>query len=92
MYITNSSEFFPMCIDSLFSGTLNEQTIDSTCKADLQNYLTCENLQVEYDSTNTFVSHLDCLSDDYNYYFENLINLNESTYCFNIITSLNNFK
>ena len=76
MYITNSSEFFPMCIDSLFSGTLNEQTIDSTCKADLQNYLTCENLQVEYDSTNTFVSHLDCLSDDYNYYFENLINLN----------------
>ena len=45
-------------------------------KADLQNYLSCENLQVEYDSTNTFVSHLDCLSDDYNYYFENLINLN----------------
>lgn len=76
MYITNSSEFFPMCIDSLFSGTLIEQTIDSTCKADLQNYLSCENLQVEYDSTNTFVSHLDCLSDDYNYYFENLINLN----------------
>jgi len=76
MYITNSSEFFPMCIDSLFSGTLLEQTIDSTCKADLQNYLSCENLQVEYDSTNTFVSHLDCLSDDYNYYFENLINLN----------------
>ena len=32
MYITNSSEFFPMCIDSLFSGTLIEQTIDSTCK------------------------------------------------------------
>ncbi len=76
MYITNSSEFFPMCIDSLFSGTLIEQAIDSTCKADLQNYLSCENLQVEYDSTNTFVSHLDCLSDDYNYYFENLINLN----------------
>ena len=76
MYITNSPDFFPMCIDSLISGNLNEQNVDSTCKADLQNYLLCENLQVEYDSTNTFVSHMDCLSSDYNYYFENLLNLN----------------
>ena len=39
MYITNSPDFFPMCIDSLISGSLNEQNVDSTCKADLQNYL-----------------------------------------------------
>ena len=75
MYITNSPDFFPMCIDSLISGNLNEQNIDSTCSADIQNYLLCENLQVEYDSTNTFVSHMDCLSSDHNYYFENLLNL-----------------
>jgi len=75
MYITNSPDFFPMCIDSLFSGNLDEQIVDSTCKSDLQNYLACETLQVEYDSTNTFVSHMDCLSNDYNYYFESLLNL-----------------
>ncbi len=39
MYITNSPDFFPMCIDSLFSGNLAEQSVDSTCKLDLQNYL-----------------------------------------------------
>tara|TARA_B100000676_G_scaffold50449_2_gene49533 strand:- start:4884 stop:7670 length:2787 start_codon:yes stop_codon:yes gene_type:complete len=76
MYVTNSSDFFPICIDSLFSGSLSEQIIGSACKSDLQNYLGCESLQVEYDSTSTFVSNMSCLSDNYNYYFKNLLNLN----------------
>ncbi len=76
MYITNSQNFFPLCIDSLLTGSIDDQIIDSTCKADIQNFLKCETFQVEYDSLNTFVSHFDCLSNDNNYYFESLLNLN----------------
>ena len=76
MYISNSPDYFPLCIDSLFTSDMDNQIIDSTCKADIQNYLSCNSLEVLYDSTNTFVSHLDCIGDDYNYYYENLLNIN----------------
>ena len=76
MYISNSPDYFPLCIDSLFTSDMDSQIIDSTCKADIQNYLSCNSLEVLYDSTNTFVSHLDCIGDNYNYYYENLLNIN----------------
>ena len=55
---------------------MDSQIVDSTCIADMQNYLGCNTLDVAYDSTNTFVQHLDCISDNYNYYYENLLNIN----------------
>ncbi len=76
MYITNSPDYFPLCIDSLFTSDMESQIIDSTCKSDIQNYLSCNSLEVLYDSSNTFVSHLDCIGDNYNYYYENLLNIN----------------
>ncbi len=75
MYISNSPDYFPLCIDSLITSDMNSQVIDSTCKANIQNYLSCNFLEVIYDSSNTFVSHLDCIGDDYNYYYENLLNI-----------------
>ena len=75
MYISNSPDYFPLCIDSLFTGDMDNQIVDSTCKADIQNYLSCSSLEVFYDSSNTFVSHLDCIGDSYNYYYENLLNI-----------------
>ena len=76
MYISNSPDYFPLCIDSLFTSDMDSQIIDSACKADIQNYLSCNSLEVLYDSTNTFVSHLDCIGDSYSYYYENLLNIN----------------
>ena len=38
MYISNSPDYFPLCIDSLFTSDIDNQIIDSTCKADIQNY------------------------------------------------------
>ena len=76
MYISNSPDYFPLCIDSLITNDMNNQIIDSTCKADIENNLSCNSLEVLYDSTNTFVSHLDCIGNDYNYYFDNLLNIN----------------
>jgi len=75
MYISNSPDYFPLCIDSLFTSNIDNQIVDSTCKADIQNYLSCSSLEVLYDSSNTFVSHLDCIGDSYNYYYENLLNI-----------------
>ena len=76
MYISNSPDYFPLCIDSLITSDMNGQIIDSTCKANIEEYLSCNSFEVLYDSTNTFVSHLDCISDNYNYYYENLLNIN----------------
>ena len=76
MYISNSPDYFPLCIDSLFTSGMDNQIVDSTCKANIQNYLSCNSLEVLYDSSNTFVSHLDCIGDDYNYYYESLLNIN----------------
>ena len=76
MYISNSPDYFPLCIDSLFTSGMDSQIVDSTCKTNIQNYLSCNSLEVLYDSSNTFVSHLDCIGDGYNYYYESLLNIN----------------
>ena len=75
MYISNSPDYFPLCIDSLSIGDLDSQVVDSACIQNIQDYLACNTLDVIYDSTSNFVKHLDCISDNYNYYYENLLNI-----------------
>tara|TARA_B100001029_G_C14762029_1_gene286454 strand:- start:104 stop:610 length:507 start_codon:yes stop_codon:yes gene_type:complete len=75
MYISNSPDYFPLCIDALIIGDIDNQVVDSTCKADIQDYLACNTLNVVYDSTNTFVEHLDCIGNNYDYYYQSLLNI-----------------
>ena len=75
MYISNSPNYFPLCMDSLIIGDVDNQVVDSTCKADIQDYLACNTLNVVYDSTDTFVEHLDCIGNNYNYYYQSLLNI-----------------
>ena len=77
MYISNSPTYFPLCMDSLITGDMQNQNVDSLCISNIENYLGCNTLNVTYDEVDTlFVKHLDCITDNnYNYYYENLLNI-----------------
>tara|TARA_B100000029_G_scaffold437986_1_gene453527 strand:- start:1859 stop:4582 length:2724 start_codon:yes stop_codon:yes gene_type:complete len=73
MYISNSSNYFPFCIDSLKAGSLIEQEVSDSCKTYIENYLGCQNFLV--DTLSGFVKHLDCVTNNDIYYYENLLNI-----------------
>ena len=76
MYISNSPDYFPLCIDSLQSGDIDNQIVDSLCLDNIKNYLNCDNLDVIYDDSQEFVKHLDCESNgNIEYYYENLLGI-----------------
>ena len=39
MYVSNKSDYFPLCIDSLANGNLVSQEVSDSCLTDIQNYL-----------------------------------------------------
>ena len=72
MYISNNSNYFPFCIDSLKTGPLAEQEVSDSCKTYIENYLECTDFSV--DTISNLVKHLDCITvDDETYYYENLL-------------------
>jgi len=74
MYISNNSNYFPFCIDSLKTGPLAEQEVSDSCKTYIENYLECTDFSV--DTISNLVKHLDCITvDDETYYYENLLNI-----------------
>ena len=73
MYISNNSDYFPFCIDSLQSGLLSEQEVTDSCKIYIENNLGCQSFLV--DTISGFVKHLDCITDNDVYYYENLLNI-----------------
>jgi hypothetical protein len=74
MYISNNPDYFPFCIDSLITGSLDEQEVTDSCKAYITNYLGCQNFSI--DTVSNFVKHLDCITtNDDTYYYENLLNI-----------------
>ena len=79
MYISNNPDYFPFCIDSLITGSLDEQEVSDSCKTYINDYLGCENLSVLeiYPNTDSsFVKHLDCITiNNENHYYENLLNI-----------------
>ena len=78
MYISNNSTYFPFCIDSLKTGLLSNQEVSDSCKNYINNYLGCDNLsilEIYPDTDSSFVKHLDCIANNDNYYYENLLNL-----------------
>ena len=77
MYISNSPSYFPLCIESLITGDMQNQNADSLCLSNLENYLGCNTLNVTYDGTDSsLVKHLDCITNNnYNYYYEGLLNM-----------------
>ena len=56
MYISNSPDYFPLCIDSLITNDMNNQIIDSTCKADIENNLS-DNTKTESELIEAMVSY-----------------------------------
>ena len=76
IYISNHPNYLPLCIDSLQSGTINEQNISNFCMDEIQNYLACDTIEVAYDSLN-FVNHMDCIGED-DFYYQSLLNLDFS--------------
>jgi len=79
MYISNNPDYFPFCIDSLITGSLDDQEVTDSCKTYINDYLGCENLSVLeiYPNTDSsFVKHLDCITiNNENHYYENLLNI-----------------
>ena len=73
MYISNVSDTFPFCIDSLTTGSINQQEISDTCISVLSN-MGCQNFIV--DNLNGYVKNMDCITDDENYYFNRLLDIN----------------
>ena len=75
MYISNNSDYFPFCIDSLRTGLLDEQEVTDSCKTYINDYLGCESFSI--DTVSNFVKHLDCITsnDETTYYYENLLNI-----------------
>ena len=74
MYISNNPDYFPFFIDSLITGSLDEQEVSDSCKTYITNYLGCQNFSV--DAASNFVKHLDCITtNDDTYYYENLLNI-----------------
>ena len=74
MYISNNSDYFPFCIDSLRTGPLDDQQVTDSCKTYIQNYLGCQDFLI--DTVSNFVKHLDCISvNEESYYYENLLNI-----------------
>ena len=76
MYISNHPNYLPLCIDSLQSGTIDEQNISNFCMDEIQNYLACDTIEVAYDSLN-FVNHMDCIGEN-DFYYQSLLNLDFS--------------
>jgi hypothetical protein len=79
MYLSNKPDYFPLCIDSLSNGILDNQVISDSCLTGLQNYLNCDLLDIEYNDDSTFVKNLECSSGDSLFYYKNLLNLEFDT-------------
>ena len=76
MYISSSTNYFPLCIDSLQTGALDIQEVSSSCISDINDYLNCDYLDIVYDDNTNFVKHLDCINgDSTHHYYENLFNI-----------------
>ena len=79
MYISNNPDYFPFCIDSLITGSLDEQEVSDSCKTYIDDYLGCENvsvLKIYPNTDSSFVKHLDCITiNNENHYYENLLNI-----------------
>jgi len=73
MYVSNVSDTFPFCIDSLITGPINQQEVTDTCISILEN-MGCQNFIV--DTLNGYVKNMDCLTDDDNYYYNRLLDIN----------------
>ena len=73
MYISNNSNYFPLCIDSLKTGSLGEQEISNSCESYITSHLGCENFVI--DTVSNFVKHLDCIAINDTFYYENLLNI-----------------
>ena len=74
MYISNNSNYFPFCIDSLKTGSLDDQEVTDSCKNYIENYLGCEDFLI--DTASNFVKHLDCITaNNETYYYQNLLNI-----------------
>ena len=76
MYISNHPNYMPLCIDSLQTGLIDEQSISDTCMSQIQNYLACDTIEILYDSLN-FVKHMDCIGEN-DFYYQSLLNLDFS--------------
>ena len=74
MYISNNSEYFPDCIDTLVTGSIDDQIeISDICKSNISNYIGCQEFIV--DTSSNFVNHLDCVSDNGTIYYQSLLNI-----------------
>ena len=73
MYLSNTSDIFPFCIDSLKTGSINQQEVTDTCISVLES-MGCQNFIV--DTLNGYVKNMDCLSDNENYYYNRLLDIN----------------
>ena len=74
MYISNNSEYFPDCIDTLVTGLIDDQNeISSICKSNIADYIGCQEFII--DTNSNFVNHLDCISGNDTIYYKSLFNI-----------------
>ena len=74
MYISNNSEYFPDCIDTLVTGSIDDQIeISDICKSNISDYIGCQEFIV--DTSSNFVNHLDCIFGNDTIYYQNLLNI-----------------
>ena len=79
MYLSNKPNYFPLCIDSLSNGILDNQEVSDSCLTNLQYHLNCDLLEIEYNDNSTFVKNLECSTGDSLFYYKNLLNLEFDT-------------
>ena len=74
LYISNSDQKFPFCIDSLVTGTVDQQEVTDTCKSILSNQIGCQTLVI--DTLGSYVKNLDCISSDSIFYYNRIAEMN----------------
>ena len=74
LYISNSDKNFPFCIDSLVTGTIDQQEITDSCKSILSNQIGCQTLVI--DTLGKYVKNLECISSDSIFYYNRISEMN----------------